>query len=328
MKEINKAIVAIDFPETEVDEMVRLINAATVIRCSASDSDTIRANLKDAEIAILGKGLSGLVENLGPDMRWIHCDAAGLDFLFRPALADREEICVTCSSGRSSKALSEHVIMFMLALNYQVNNIWESRKRREYSMPFLSTAKALFGQSAGILGCGSIARELAPRLKALGMNTIGFAKSTTELNGMDKIYHEEEGLRELLTASDFIISTVALTDETYHLLNEERLSLLKPTSYVVNISRGSIIDEPALIKCLREGKIAGAGLDTFEQEPLGKESPLWTLPNVMMTPHVTPPQPDKHEVSLKVILDNIRNYRNEEPLRNVYKSYYRFSGKK
>ena len=195
-------------------------------------------------------------------------------------------------------------------------------------MPFLSTAKALFGQSAGILGCGSIARELAPRLKALGMNTIGFAKSTTELNGMDKIYHEEEGLRELLTASDFIISTVALTDETYHLLNEERLSLLKPTSYVVNISRGSIIDEPALIKCLREGKIAGAGLDTFEQEPLGKESPLWTLPNVVMTPHVTPPQPDKHEVSLKVILDNIRNYRNEEHLRNVYKSYYRFSGKK
>lgn len=275
----------------------------------------------------MGRPLKNCDQLMGPNMKWLHCDAAGLDFLYTPHMAEKE-LAVTCSSGRSSKALSEHVIMFMLSLNYRLNEVWKARQKETWSMPFLGSAKALTGQTAGILGAGSIGRELAPRLKALGMKTVGYDKIAGEVPGFDEIYNKKEELEGLIRQSDFLISVMPLTDETCHLINEERLSWLKPTAYVVNISRGSVIDEQALIQALENGAIAGAGLDTFEQEPLEKGSPLWKMEKVIMTPHVTPPQPDKYEVCLNVVLNNIAAYREERELSNQYKPYYSFSGKK
>lgn len=328
MRQIKKAIIAIDFPAPELDEMVRLMDAEEIVRCASTETEVIEEALKTAEIAILGRPVKHCEQLMGPDMKWLHCDAAGLDFLYTPELAKRADVVVTCSSGRSSKALSEHVLMFMLALNYRVNEIREARKTCTWSMPFLQSAKALVGQTIGILGVGSIARELAPRCKALEMRTIGYAKTSKRVEGIDELYYNEEGLLEVIRQSDFLVSALPLTDETYHLLNEDRLSQMKPSAYLVNISRGAVIDESAMIDCLKRGGIAGAGLDTFEQEPLGADSPLWNMDNVIMTPHVTPPQPDKHEVSLNVILNNITAYREERELGNQYKPYYSFSGKK
>lgn len=328
MKQIQKAIIAIDYPEQELDEMARLMDAAELVRCRSTDTDIITAALKDAEIAILGRPIKDCSRLIGPNLRWLHCDAAGLDSIYTPDMAQNEHVCVTCSSGRSSKALAEHVLMFMLSLNYHLNEVHEARKSESWSMPFLGTAKALTGQTVGILGVGSIARELAPRCKALEMRTIGYAKATKAVTGIDELYYGEAGLESLIRQSDFLVSTIPLTDETYHLLNKERLSWMKPGAYLVNISRGSVIDEQAMIQGLKDGTIAGAGLDTFEHEPLEAGSPLWHMDNVIITPHVTPPQPDKHEISLNVVLNNIAAYREDRKLSNQYKPYYSFSGKK
>lgn len=251
MRKIKKALIAIDFPDCELDEMVRRMEAQEVVRCASTETEVIEETLKTSEIAILGRPVKHCEQLIGAEMKWLHCDAAGLDFLYTPELAKREDVVVTCSSGRSSKALSEHVLMFMLALNYKVNEIREARKSCTWSMPFLQSAKALVGQTIGILGVGSIARELAPRCKALEMKTIGYAKTSKRVEGIDKLYYNEEGLLKVIRQSDFLVSALPLTDETYHLLNQERLSQMKPTAYLINISRGAIIDEKAMIDCLR-----------------------------------------------------------------------------
>ncbi len=328
MKNIKKAIISVDYPAAEIESMVHLMDTQNIVICGSKDTDQICHALKDCEVAVLGRTVKNIWKYVGESLRWLHCDAAGLDSIYSKALSENGKLTVTCSSGRSSKALAEHVIMFMLSLNYRLNYVWEARKNRQWKMDELADATALTGKNVGILGVGSIGRELASRCKALEMHTIGYARTTQCCEGFDEIVSGKGGLKHLVEESDFLVSTIPLTDETYHLIDAKMISFMKATAFLVNISRGSVIDEKAMIKALKEHRIAGAGLDTFEHEPLEYESMLWDLKNVILTPHFTPPQPDKHDISYQVILDNIIAYREGKELKNAYKSYYVYNGNK
>lgn len=326
MKQIKKAIVALDYPADELDAICEALGADDIVRCSSRDTDIIAASLADAQVAILGRPVKQIEKLAGPDLNWIHCDLAGLDSMYTPKLAENTQLVVTNSAGRSSKSLAEHVIMFMLALTYRINEIGDARKQRQWDMPFLKGARAMAGQTVGILGVGSIGKELAARCKAFDMKILGYGRSSGSVPGFDNVYLGREGLENVIRQSDFLVTALPLTDETFHLIGENELAQMKQSAYLINISRGAVVDECALVESLKNGRIAGAGLDTFECEPLPAGSPFWEMNQVVMTPHVTPQQTDKHEYSLELILKNIQAYREGRPMSNQYRPYYGFSG--
>jgi phosphoglycerate dehydrogenase-like enzyme len=228
-------------------------------------------------------------------------------------------LLVSSSAGRSSPVLAEHAILFMLALAYNFTGFYEAQKAHRWGIPGQDQLRGLFGRTIGIVGLGNTGTELAVRAKALGMRVLGYRRRATEPPaGVDRLYATERGepLDELLTESDFVVLAVPLSDATHHLIGERELRLMKPAARLVNMARGAVIDEAALLRALREGWIAGAGLDTFAQEPLPPDSPLWDAPNVLITPHTTPQVPDRTGRSLDIIEENARRYRAGQPLLN------------
>ncbi len=131
------------------------------------------------------------------------------------------------------------------------------------------------------------------------------------VEGVEKVYASAEGdsLNEMLAQCDYVVLCVELNDSTYHMIGEEQFKAMKDSAYLINMGRGALVDEPVMIEALKNGVIAGAGLDTFEQEPLPADSPLWDLPNVLITPHVTPQLPDREERMLSYVYQNLKAYR-------------------
>lgn len=276
--------------------------------------------------AALGEALAGAtvaVLSALPDIaalktiQWLHWDAAGLDGVASPAFLETGLI-ITGSAGRSAPALAEHALYFMLNHAYHHREVLTAQAAHRWGYPGQSEMRALFSQTIGIIGMGNTGRALAVRAKALEMRVIGYSRKAYDLPDVDLILSEENGdsLDTLLRESDYIVMCAALTDRTYRMIGERELSLMRPTAFLVNLGRGKTIDEAALLAALREGRLGGAGLDTFETEPLPTDSPVWDTPNLQVTPHFTPACPDKLGRSLAIVLDNIERFRRGEPLLN------------
>ena len=146
-------------------------------------------------------------------------------------------------------------------------------------------AKLLDSKTAAILGVGLIAEELAPRLKAFGMETIGISQTERDVSGIDRIV-PRDALNEAVAEIDYLIVLVPYDETTHNLIDAGTFRAMKPSSYLINIARGGVVDEDALVQALNDGEIAGAGLDTFVTEPLPTDHPLWTTPNTIITPHL------------------------------------------
>lgn len=160
------------------------------------------------------------------------------------------------------------------------------------------------------------------RAKAFAMTVLGYRRSAGPApGGVDRLYSSDRGdsLDALLAESDFVVLALPLSDATYHIIGKRELGLMKPSACIINMGRGAIIDEEALIEALRAKKIGGAGLDTTTVEPLPAASPLWDLPGVLITPHFTPAVPDKVERCIAIISENVRRYRAGEPMINRLK---------
>ena len=143
------------------------------------------------------------------------------------------------------------------------------------------------------------------------MRVLGWKRSATAVENVDRVYAsaEGEGIDELLRESDYVVLCVELNNDTYHIISAEKLALMKKSAFLINMGRGKLVDEAALCSALESGAIAGAGLDTFEVEPLPQESPLWGMQNVIITPHITPQLPDREERMLSYVFENIKAYR-------------------
>lgn len=192
----------------------------------------------------------------------------------------------------------------------QAAHRWDSASRQ--------SLVALRGQSLGIVGVGKTGRSLALKARAFGMRVLGYRRSDQPAEGVDRMYSVERGdsLDDLLATSDYVVLATPLSDATHGMIGARELALMKASAYLINMARGSVIDEPALIEALRAGTIAGAGLDVFEREPLQPDSLLWDMPNVLITPHATPAQPEKQTYCYDVVTENIRRYRAGDLLLN------------
>jgi phosphoglycerate dehydrogenase-like enzyme len=315
MPEIRVVLLTVRWAEEYVDRLRQHLAGAEVVR--TQDAAEIARTLARADVAILSSDLDDRFAD-APRLRWVHCDHAGLNKSARPWVFERG-LLVTSSSGRSAPALAEHAIFFMLLFAYRFPDLLAAQRAHQWGIPGQDTLRGLIGRTVGIVGLGNTGRELATRAQALGMRVLGYRRQAEDVPGVDRLYAAERGesLDELLRESDFVVLATPLSDATYHLIGARELGLMKPSAVLVNMARGGVVDEAALIATMRAGRIAGAGLDTFAQEPLPPESPLWDLPNVLITPHMTPQVPDRTGRSLEMIAENIRRYRAGERLLNL-----------
>ncbi len=317
MRPIETLVTNLPWQDHHKARLAEAAPEAKIIYIDPHDPTALQEAMAEAEVAIiLGRPDISKAKKL----QWMHWDAAGLD-----AIAQKDYIEVgfpiTGSAGRSEPALAEHVIFFMLNHAYHVRTVLEAQAAHQWGYPGQNEMKALFSQTIGIIGIGHTGRALAKRCKALEMTVLGYDRYATPCADVDVLYSEENGnsLDEMIPHCDFIVMCCALTDKTYHMLGKKQFELMKPNAVVCNIGRGKTIDEAVMLEALREGRIAGAGLDTFETEPLPGNSPVWDTPNVIATPHFTPACPDKLGRSLDIVIENIHRFHEDRPLVNQLK---------
>lgn len=263
------AMVAADHPE---------------LRITAVDTlDGLDAAIADADILMcFGANLKRDVFGRAKKLRWVAALGTGMD-----GITDRAslppEVIVTATRGIHGPPMSEAAFMLMLGLvrdfprvvHLQAIGQWQRWPNR-----------LLHNRTIGIIGTGNVAQELAPRCKAFGMHVIGFSRSTRAIPGFDEL-RPRDALLESAPELDILLALIPLESDTRGIVSREVIAALKPTSYIINLARGPVIDEAALVEALQERRIAGAGLDAYCTEPLPPTHPLWRAPNTICTSHTS-----------------------------------------
>jgi glyoxylate/hydroxypyruvate reductase len=247
-----------------------------------------------------------------PCLRWIQSSSSGVgEWVRRLELVD-SPIIVTNAAGIHATPLAEFVLFAMLYFAKRWPAMVVDQRAHRWERCAIDT---LHGKTIGIVGLGSVGRQIARLAKPFGMRVIGTRRSGAAEPLVDQLYTPDE-LETVLKASDFLVLSVPLTSDTEGLIGAPQLAALKPSAVLVNIARGVVVDEPGLIDALQSGRLAGAALDVVAHEPLSTASPLWDMPNVLITPHSMSTAYDENERLVELFCDNLRRYLANEPLRN------------
>jgi phosphoglycerate dehydrogenase-like enzyme len=250
-----------------------------------------------------------------PKLRWVHSMLVGVDFALYADIF-KSPVTVTNTRGIHGTQISELVFEKMLMLAKQAPLCFQLQQEKKWKR---FTPLILHSKTIGIVGLGSIGREIARLAKAFHMRVLAIRRSTkqiTRARHVDKLLPIDK-LPELISESDFVVLAVPATPETDKLIGEAELRSMKPTAYLINIARGSVVDEDALIRALEEHWIAGAGLDVFATEPLSPDSKLWGLPNFVYTPHVGGALENYNAVATRLFCENLRRYLGGKRLLNL-----------
>ncbi len=272
-----------------------------------------------AEVLLTLRLPPGVPES-SPQLRWIHSQAAGIDYHAQaPGLA-KADVIITSSSGAHARPLSETVIGAIIALAKGFPQAIRRQGRREW---LRYTPGDLGDKIVGVIGTGKIGTAIAERCTAMGMRAWGVRRSAPPRgsSGTDQPFEKitgPEGFLEALEGSDFIVLCAPKTPETMRMFGREQFAAMKRGSYFINVARGDLVDEQALVHALQAGHLGGAYLDVFEQEPLPVKSPLWDMPNVLLTAHSGAGSTDRDERVVEIFLENLRQYLDRRPLINVF----------
>jgi len=237
------------------------------------------------------------------NLKWLQCNITGTDHLIA-SLADRRDIILTSGRGIHGPQMTEVTLLHMLALYRQVRRLAKNQENHTWDrfLPYV-----LENRLVAIMGLGAIAEHMARCFRALGMTVYGISRTNRKIEGIDKVFSRDE-LAEAVKDVDFLIALVPFNPETHNLIDARVFYAMKPSACLINVARGGVVDEAALIDALKNGEISGAGLDVFEESPLPDNSPLWDMENVFITPF-TGGRSDKYaERILTVIEPNIRAY--------------------
>ena len=267
-----------------------------------------------------------------PHLRWIQSYLAGVDKITNQPIAKKENLRLTSMSGANASQVAEHVLTMMLALghnvpgflNLQAKSQWMQDKGHHY-IPL-----ELRGSTVGIVGYGSIGRQIARLVHTFGADVLATKRdlmhpadegfTPPEMGDPDgdlftRLY-PPEALRSMVSECDFVVVTVPLTEQTKGMFGKPQFEAMKESAFLVDVSRGGVVDETALVAALQAGQLAGAALDVFTQEPLGEDHPLWSQPNVIITPHVAGFSPAYNQRANQLLVENVRRYLADEPLFN------------
>lgn len=259
---------------------------------------------------------------LAPNLRWLALSSAGADHILRQSWIHEPRLpLITTANGVHAIQISEYVFSAMMTWARRWPALLQLQAERRW--PRGSSAEAVAGRELAdatllIVGLGAIGRRVALLGRAFGMRTVGTRRSVSA-GATDPdvdVIAPDDQLDTLLPQADYVVLAVPSTPETHHLINAERFQRFKPGAFLVNIARGSIIEQPALIAALRDGPLGGAALDVTDPEPLPADDPLWSAPNLLLSPHISGRSPRYGERLADLLIDNIARYREGRPLRN------------
>lgn len=305
------------------ESQARLHEAAQAEVLCISSTDEFLARLPETEV-LCSYWVPDNWRELAPHLRWLQCSGAGVDGLEQTGILETNSgISVTTAVGVHGATIGEYVFGSMLMFNrtwpemvrLQDRHVWP-RSAGWYKLG----GRELGDQTLGIVGLGSIGRRIAHLARAFDMHVLATKRTVHEGEqepDVDKLYPIAQ-LHDMLRQSDYVVLAVPLTRETEKLIGEPELRAMRPHTYLVNIARGRVIDEKALIRALKEGWIAGAGLDVTEEEPLPANSPLYDMSNVILTPHISGVSIHYDKRLTDIFADNLQRYRTGQPLRNLY----------
>ncbi|HSM35489.1 MAG TPA: D-2-hydroxyacid dehydrogenase [Longimicrobiales bacterium] len=270
----------------------------------------------------LGAGVPPGVLDAGPDLRWIHSGSAGVSAALLEALEGRD-IVFTNSAGTHAPPVAETALAMMLhfarGLDFAVRGQAAGRWDRARFDAADGPVREFAGSTVGVIGYGGIGSAIGRRAAALGARVLGLRR-TARPAGSDEaaeVHTGAEGLRTLLRESDYLVLALPETEATRTIIDAAAIAAMRPGAVLVNVARGRLVDEEALVAALQEGRLRGAALDVFAREPLPEGHPLWAAPNALLTPHVSAVTTRYWEREVDLILDNARRFEEGKPLRNV-----------
>lgn len=330
LRVVTSGTLPASFPTASFDGRIRLQIADT--------PDALRDFVRQADVLYSGR-VPDIVPAETPDLRWIQLPSAGADHL-RHLPVWNSNITITSSRGIHTVPMSEHVFAMLLALVRQIPALVQAQEGRDW-LHDLAERDLAFGEvrgrTMGIVGMGKIGDGVAHLAHAFGMRVIGTRRSVTDPqeipeapeiafsdppwlepveNGPDMVYPATE-LDEVLAQSDVVVVILPLTSQTRGLLGEAEFRAMKQGALFLNIGRGAVVQEDALVRALQSGQLGGAGLDVFSEEPLPKASPLWSMPHVLISPHVGGMSDRTRERAAHFFAVNLVRYLDGEPLLNV-----------
>ena len=346
-----KVLCTLSFTREHLDKLRAVSPRLVVEQRTCHNAKEVREALDEDTEVLYTSGSVHLPDDVlskAPKLRWLQLHSAGANHLLGHPIM-KSDVLITTTSGIHATPMAEYAFASMLACSRRLPKILYHQEQREWPKARSKTfyyqdewewpkgrwdifvPQELRGSTLGIVGYGSIGREVGRIGKCFGMRVLATKRSWGEVRDtgyripgtgdpeghiLDGIYPPER-LREMLRECDFVVISVPLTPETEGLIGEEELRAMKPNAYLVNVSRGGIVDEPALIKALQEGWIAGAGLDVFREEPLRSDSPLYDLDNVILSPHLAGFSPHYNERASDFFAENLRRYLAGEGLLNL-----------
>jgi phosphoglycerate dehydrogenase-like enzyme len=267
-----------------------------------------------------------------PQLRWIQFHWAGIDHVIDAPILNKPDVVATTLSGAAASKLAEYAVLMMLALGHQLPALISNQMKAEWPRDRWErfAPQELSESTVGIIGYGSIGRQIARLLHTFGATILATKRDPMHPEDTGYIPDDQgdpsgdlvrrlyppQAIRSMFRECDFVVITVPLTSETRKLIGAEELAALKTNSYLIDISRGGIIDQTALLSALKDNRIAGAALDVFSEEPLPSDHPLWKLPNVIITPHISGITPYYDQRALALFTENLQRYLEGSPLHN------------
>lgn len=332
MPETIEVLITLPFPEDLVDQLRGVSPRLNITVHKARTPEDVSANVwKRTEVLYTNRVLP--TPDQVPKLRWIQFHWAGVDHAIDDSILRKPDLVATTLSGAAAPQMAEYVLMMLLALGHHLPDMIDQQSRSDWPKDRWErfSPQELGESTVGIVGYGSIGRQIARLLHAFGATILATKR--------DVMHPEDEGyspkglgdpagefvrrlyppqaLVSMIKECDFVVITVPLTPQTENLIGEKEIGALKPTACLVDVSRGGILNQEALITALRERRIGGAALDVFPEEPLPPESPLWNFPNVIISPHISGNTPLYDERAVELFSENLQRYLAGMPLYNL-----------
>ena len=295
--------------EERMDDILAAAPGYAIEMCDSSED--LESRIEGAEVVATLELSAGAVAR-AKDLRWVHTWSAGVDNIVPPGL-DKTDAIYTCGKGNGGVTMAEWAMMLMLMWCKRATYYLAAHEDRRWEpIPH----GELGGQVVGIIGLGHSGADLARKCQAFDMTVLGVRRSSTPCEHVDEMFGLDN-IREMLARSDYVVVTTPITEHTRGMIGEPEFRAMKPGAYFIVTSRGGVADTDALLRALREGWIAGAGLDAHEIEPVPPDSPFWSIPNVFISPHCSSTGTAQAARGAEIFVDNLRRYVAGKPLNNV-----------
>ena len=296
------------------DRHIKAIKAvapvSNIISCDLKQADQ---HIADTDILLTWGAMDIQALYLtAPKLKWVHALSAGVENLLFPEIKSSTTL-LTNSKGIHGIPISEHVLAMMLTFTRGLNMFIRQQTQKQWKRV---PVEEIHDKTIGIVGLGSIGREIAKKAKGMGMHVVASKQTMTTEIFVDKLYTPDQ-LHELLAVADFVVIALPLVEETKNLFTIKEFTAMKSSAYFINIARGAVVNEADLATALEQGLIKGAGLDVFDQEPLSETSPLWDMPNVIITPHLAALSPSYMDRAIKLFADNLSRFIQNKEMLNI-----------